>query len=339
MEGGPKMSDPLTDFGEGVETVAIPARSPEGHVIDSNPEVVKALGKCKESDRVPIVHSVFGSKTGICQPLDSDLATQVESMNGLLVVDACQGRFEIDWLNDVLRNNAIVLITGSKFFRGPPFSGGVLVPAPMMRKLQQIQDKVKVPHSLNTFIGKAELPRELTAWRDQIEDNQNPGLALRWVAALAEMGPTLRIPQEVREKATEAWRKSVIKMVDECPNLDFFDDGADTPSIVSVRIKHPDTGKWMIKSELAKVFKAMTLDMSDKFPDDKDLASQICFTGQPVVISSEQAVLRIALGSDSLRQVIDDMNQAAASPKRIAKNEDALICQKMSLLGQHFNKL
>lgn len=57
-------------------------------------------------------------------------------MGGLYVVDACQGRFEIDWLNDLLSKNAIVLITGSKFFRGPPFSGGVLVPAPLMAKLK-----------------------------------------------------------------------------------------------------------------------------------------------------------------------------------------------------------
>lgn len=84
---------------------------------------------------MPIVHSVFGSKTGICQALDADLLSQVEGMGGLFVVDACQGRFEIDWLNDVIGKNAIVLITGSKFFRGPPFSGAVLVPPPIMKKL------------------------------------------------------------------------------------------------------------------------------------------------------------------------------------------------------------
>ena len=90
-------------------------------------------------------------------------------------------------------------------------------------------------------------------------------------------------------------------MVKKHPNLDYFDEAEDTASIVSVRIKHPDTGKWMVKAELAKVFRAMTLDMGDKFPERKALASKICFTGQPVLISDEQAVLRIALGSDSLR--------------------------------------
>lgn len=94
-------------------------------------------------------------------------------------------------------------------------------------------------------------------------------------------------------------------------------------------------GKWMVKEELAKVFKAMTLDMSGMFPDSKDLTSKICFTGQPVLISKEQAVLRIALGSDSLRQAIDDFEKGT----EVAKKEDKLICEKMAFLGQHFDKL
>lgn len=83
--------------------------------------------------------------------------------------------------------------------------------------------------------------------------------------------------------------------------MNYFNEAEDTASIVSVRIKHPDTGAWMNKNELAKVFKAMTLDMSDKFPDEGYLTSRICFTGQPVKINDNEAVLRIALGSDSLR--------------------------------------
>lgn len=37
IEGGPKMSDPVLGLGEGVETIAIPARAPSGEVVDSNP--------------------------------------------------------------------------------------------------------------------------------------------------------------------------------------------------------------------------------------------------------------------------------------------------------------
>lgn len=97
--------------------------------------------------------------------------------------------------------------------------------------------------------------------------------------------------------ATDTWRQEVINMVGEHENLNYFSEAKDTASIVSVRIKHPETGAWMNKDELAKVFKAMTLDMSNSFPSPtfmssdsayyKELASKICFTGQPVKINDE----------------------------------------------------
>ena len=67
-----------------------------------------------------------------------------------------------------------------------------------MMKIKDMKDDFKMPVGLNTFMGKTEIPRELSHLRDQMEDNQNPGLALRWVAALAEMEPTLSIPADVR---------------------------------------------------------------------------------------------------------------------------------------------
>lgn len=78
----------------------------------------------------------------------------------------------------------------------------------------------------------------------------------------------------------------MIQLVKEKDNLDYFSEAEDTASIVSVRMKHPGTGAWMVKSELAKVFKAMTLDMSEKFPDF-EYSKEICFIGQPVLISKE----------------------------------------------------
>ena len=113
------------------------------------------------------------------------------------------------------------------------------------------------------------------------------------MAALAEMEPTLSIPKNTREEATSNWRESVIDMVKSHENLNYFSEAEDTASIVSVRIKHPETGAWMVKAELAKVFRAMTLDMdktlSEKVPDltehEHHLLSKICFIGQPVLIS------------------------------------------------------
>ena len=55
-----------------------------------------------------------------------------------------------------------------------------------------------MPQGLKAFVGKNEIPRELQSWRDLLPDSQNPGLALRWVAAIAEIEPTLRIEESKR---------------------------------------------------------------------------------------------------------------------------------------------
>ena len=199
--GNVEMHDPLQGL-EFVETVAINAREKTGDVVDADSRIKETLERVAAENAVPIVHSVFGSKTGICQDLRAQMAyakEKVEKLGGFFVVDACQGRMPDRMVRDLLDDGVIVLITGSKFFRGPPFSGGVMVPPQTMKRLLEVQAAnaiaEPVPKGLNTFMGKAEIPRELPSWRDCVADNQNPGLALRWEAALAEMEPTMAIEE------------------------------------------------------------------------------------------------------------------------------------------------
>lgn len=193
---GTQIGDGLEGLGDGVKTIAINARQESGEVISPSQQVDTILRECIKSGEVPVVHTVYGSKTGITHELDEETQKIVQKMNGVQVVDACQGRFRDSFVNEVLETKSIVLITGSKFYRGPPFSGGVIVPAEIMAQLQGID--ATMPYGLNTFIGQAEIPRELPLWRKQMRENLNPGLALRWEAALAEMIPTLSIPEQER---------------------------------------------------------------------------------------------------------------------------------------------
>lgn len=73
----------------------------------------------------------------------------------MLVVDACQGRFEQSMLDDVLKKQSCVLITGSKFYRGPPFSGAVFVAPSVMKQLMEKEKEggVDMPQGLKTFVG------------------------------------------------------------------------------------------------------------------------------------------------------------------------------------------
>lgn len=56
-----------------------------------------------------------------------------------------------------------------------------------------------------------------------------------------------------------------------------------------------------------------------------------CFLGQPVLISKDEAVLRIALGSDSLRSLESDFEGTLRT--------DELILEKLDLLAANFGRL
>ena len=64
-----EMDSPVLGLAENVETVTVQARLASGEVVDAKPEIIKALEEAAIKDAMPIVHSVFGSKTGICQEL------------------------------------------------------------------------------------------------------------------------------------------------------------------------------------------------------------------------------------------------------------------------------
>jgi len=63
--GGASMGDPVLGLAETARTFAIPAREASGDVVKSNPKVEELLEQCVKDGAVPILHSVFGSKTGI----------------------------------------------------------------------------------------------------------------------------------------------------------------------------------------------------------------------------------------------------------------------------------
>lgn len=65
----------------------------------------------------------------------------------------------------------------------------------------------------------------------------------------------------------------------------------------------------------------------------KEVASTICYVGKPVKISKDKGVLRIALGSDSLRHVVKDMKDGTQTGGNSTISEDAIIVKKIALLA------
>jgi len=77
-----------------------------------------------------LLHVVAHSKTGLHAPslraINRLRARHADEV--LVVIDAAQGRFSRRGLVEVLKSGHMVLITGSKFYGGPPFCGALLVP-------------------------------------------------------------------------------------------------------------------------------------------------------------------------------------------------------------------
>ena len=82
----------------------------------------------------------------------------------------------------------------------------------------------------------------------------------------------------------------------------------------------------------------MTLDLSHLFKDE-DIVKQICYIGQPVSISKNESVLRIALGGDSFRQVVKDMKNDSDTGPGSAVADDKIIIKKLAFLAENFEEL
>ena len=115
-----------------------------------------------------------------------------------VVVDACQARLGRRRLRSYLDRGYMVLITGSKFFGGPAFSGALLVPKGFSRSLDRIEG---IAPGFFDYVGRCDWPMAWTALRSRFERRPNFGQWLRWEAALAEIGSYYAVPGAFRAKA------------------------------------------------------------------------------------------------------------------------------------------
>ena len=174
---------------EGVEGVEIVARERNGEAVDAAKEMDDFVLNSISKGSYPIVHGVFGGKTGL---RDNKMPSSLESgEKSLGVVDACQGRFSQAEMKEWLDQDSLVLFTASKFYQAPPFCGAVIVPPRIAQKLRDLPAPANREmfglDGLGGFLTEKELPESLPQWREQLrkEGTSNLGLALRsrWFSA------------------------------------------------------------------------------------------------------------------------------------------------------------
>ena len=318
---------------QGIDGILIDARASDGTVVNASFKMQQFTRDHLKLGNYPIVHGVFGGKTGV---RDEVMPSSLEGGNlSLGVVDACQGRFSLDELREWLEQDSLVLFTSSKFYQAPPFAGCVIIPSSIAERLRNSPPpkEMLTAKGLQGFISSKELPSCLESWKEfvQIPGQNNVGLALRWEAGIAAMERISHISDSERVSLTEEWASAVRELVNKNEMLDVF---CVERSIVSIRIRRK-SGGWLNMSEARDLFRWMSLDISSSVTtsgDDEQVAlSTPAFIGQPVSVSDSFTIVRIALGVEALN--------AYNADKAKTLKEDELTVRKLGAIANHFELL
>lgn len=226
-----------------------------------------------------------------------------------VVVDACQARLGRRRLRFYLDRGYMVLMTGSKFFGGPAFSGALLVPKGLSRSLDRIGG---IAPGIFDYAGRCDWPTAWTALRSRFERRSNFGQWLRWEAALAEIGRYYAVPGAFRSKALAELAAGIDSMIALSPSLRRVPaatgkTGADDEEFAQVTIfpfALQRDGKPVSIAETGAVYRALARDMNEAISGsaaDRQVAAQRCLIGQPVRLEQQgeapQAVLRLCIGA------------------------------------------
>lgn len=225
-----------------------------------------------------------------------------------VVVDACQMRLGRGRLRACLDRGYMVLVSGSKFFGGPAFSGALLVPSRLARSLDGREGHAA---GIRDYANRSDWPK---GWRlrSHFESRANFGQWLRWEAALEEIDAYHHVPDAWRARALREFGTRIENLIALSPQLglissnarpaDAGDEEFCEPTIFPFTIE----GKYRTLSshECRALYGALAQDLGDaigRSASDRDLAARHCLVGQPVRIERNNApptaVLRLCAGA------------------------------------------
>jgi hypothetical protein len=326
--------------------VAIALRDAAGlarHALDVDRDVARAVEFSIAAGQRPVLHVIDQSKTGLCAPSEH-LLRALASRHGdtlAVIVDACQARCSGATIRRYLALDAIVLITGSKFFTGPPFAGAVLLPPKFATRLAE---RMTLPPGLGDYATRLDWPNVAAA--AGLDSCPNFGLLLRWSAALAEMDAFASVPEAEAVTILQKFAAAVRGGLADSPDFEPIDvpelpqrpgwEGLQT--IFPFRVLDPQRRTPMALDRLTQVYRWLNMDLSDLVPENRGLAQRCCHIGQPVPLGAA-GVLRLAAGA---RLVSGEPSHSRLSREaRIAREiaDAEAVLDKISLILRHLDYL
>ena len=229
-----------------------------------------------------------------------------------IVVDACQMRLGGPRLKKYLDRGYLVIVTGSKFFTGPPFSGALLVPADLDKTIDAITE---IASGLCEYSSRSDWPMKWQGLRSRFPIRANFGQWLRWEAALEEIRAYHSVPDEFRLTALTAFGEGVERIIASSPSLHLLapqqrsedrglDDELAQRTIFPFVIRRDD--RVLALDGCRKLYRALARDAHDRVSaevrePDAEIAAQVCLIGQPVALGQSApdpvAVLRVCAGA------------------------------------------
>jgi len=250
--------------------------------------LAERIATARAAGRRVLLHVLEGSKTGLVTPgLAAVLALKARFADGLeVIVDSCQMRGDPADLARYLAAGCMVVATGSKFYGGPPLCGVLLLPAAIADRAAPLAA------GLGAYTWRSDWPPDWEARCARLPAGGNPGLLLRWHAALIELEAFARLPRPAIQRALAAFGEAVRAVVAGAPELSLVGEGS---SIFTVAV----AGLGL--EALRRLHHLLAEDLSASLPakadeEDRALARRHCLIGQPVAAAGalRPAGLRLA---------------------------------------------
>jgi hypothetical protein len=246
-----------------------------------------------------MVRYINCTKTGIRYQPSARLRSELASTPGFagFVGDFCQGRFQESELRVAVDHSDALIVTGSKFFGGPPFSGLIAVPRDweISEALEMSSDTI-----LAHFVSAELVPPESRS-SSRTSDWSNQGLMLRWLAAQFEMRRFFSIDQHDRQDFTNRAVQVLNTVVEERQtSLQPIIDPEMTGDEASIAlIESRSRQLTMQQAKHVYEYLAGRRRRASLTTRNQDLRILI---GQPVLLTSmrdrrERAALRVAIGA------------------------------------------
>lgn len=287
-------------------------------------EVNNLVNQGLDAGKQVIVHVVAHSKTGIHAP-SLEFVKKLLGFHRdkvVILIDSAQGRFSRRGLKKYLESGCMVLLTGSKFFGGPPFSGALIVPRVLSPS--PVEEFV-LPKGFSDYFTAYELPRSWQAAREALGNRANIGLIIRWKAALEEVHTYYNLRGDDRLKVLRYFEHEAPIILKQSPYLQILDFQGplldndrvrlleSKRTVFSIYVEDQE-GNFLDYNDLKRLMVYINTDLNKQLAEhcteqELEIVSHTFHIGQPVIIGKSKegknlAIVRVAIGGRLINDVV-----------------------------------